>query len=72
MRGFRNLDPGEEPPEEEGEEVFRVTAWSGGVIGLYLNDDSPVSLFDVANILHDMSVDIAKYMVDYQRQAREN
>jgi hypothetical protein len=72
MRGFRNLEPGEEPPEEEGEELFRVTAWSSGVIGLYLNEDASLSLFDVANILHDMSVDIAQYMVEYRKQAREN
>lgn len=72
MREFRNLDPGESLPDNPGDEVFTITAWSGGIIGLSINEDLPISLSEIAGIVHDLSTSIAKYLIDRHEKAKEN
>jgi hypothetical protein len=62
----------EDIPEDIGIPVFTVVAHTSGILVLHIEGTAPISLFEIAGVLHDMSVDVAKYVKDRHAQAREN
>lgn len=71
MRNFRPMD-GDDIPDDLGVPVFTVIAHSSGVLTLHIEGTMPISLFEIANVLHDMSVDVTKYVLHRHTQAQEN
>jgi len=71
VRNFRPMD-GEDIPDDLGIPVFTVIAHSSGVLTLQIEETMPISLFEIAGVLHDMSVDVAKYVQRRHAQAQEN
>jgi hypothetical protein len=61
---------GDDLPDNIGVPVFTVIAHTSGVLTLHIEGN--ISLFEIAGVLHDMSVDVAKYVHHRHAQAQEN